>query len=146
METSTFGSELVAMRIAKELIVALRYKLRMFGVPIDGPANVYCDNQGVVKNTSLPESTLSKKHNAINYHTVREAVAAGIMRVAKEPTETNLADLFTKPLSRLRRNSLLANIVWGPYFHSEWIEGGRKRKASALEDNAPDDADIDDDG
>ena len=79
VETSTFGSELVAMRIAKEMIVGLRHKLRMFGVPIDGPANVYCDNQGVVKNTSLPESTLSKKHNAINYHAVREACAAGII-------------------------------------------------------------------
>ena len=134
VETSTFGSELVAMRIAKELIVALRYKLRMFGVPIEGAANVYCDNQGVVKNTSLPESTLSKKHNAINYHTVREAVAAGIMRVAKEPTESNLADLFTKPLSRIRRNALLANLVWGPQFHPEWVSG-KKRPATAMEDN-----------
>ena len=42
----------------------------MFGIPIDGPADVFCDNQGVVKNTSLPESMLSKKHNAINYHAV----------------------------------------------------------------------------
>ena len=142
VETSTFGSELVAMRIAKELIVALRYKLRMFGVPIDGPANVYCDNQGVVKNTSLPESTLSKKHNAINYHTVREAAAADILRVAKEPTQSNLADLFTKVLSRSRRNELLANIVWGPYFLPEWIESGRKRPATALEDN-PDNDDGD---
>ena len=56
----------------------------MFGIPIYGPADVFCDNQGVVKNTSLPESVLSKKHNAINYHAVREAVVAGIMRVAKE--------------------------------------------------------------
>jgi hypothetical protein len=28
----------------------MHYKLRMFGVPIDGPANVFCDNRGVVKN------------------------------------------------------------------------------------------------
>ena len=117
------------MRIAKEMIVALRYKLHMFGVPIDGPANVFCDNQGVVKNMSLPHSTLSKKHNAINYHAVREAVAAQILRVTKEPTESNLADLFTKVLSKQRCNSLLANIVWGPYCHEEWLEqGGRKRK------------------
>jgi hypothetical protein len=34
---------------------------------------------GVVKNVSIPESTLMKKHNAINYHAVREAVAAGIL-------------------------------------------------------------------
>ena len=43
----------------------------MFGVRVQGPANVFCDNRGVVKNTSVPESTLSKKHNAINYHAVR---------------------------------------------------------------------------
>ena len=60
VESSTFGSEFVAMRIAKDLAIALRYKLRMFGIPIDGPADVFCDNQGVVKNTSLPESVLSK--------------------------------------------------------------------------------------
>ena len=70
MESSTFGSEFVTMRIAKDLAIALGYKLRMFGIPIDGPADVFCDNQGVVKNMSLPESVLSKKHNAINYHAV----------------------------------------------------------------------------
>ena len=51
VETSTFGSKLVAMQIAKEMIVGLCYKLQMFGVPIEGPANVYCHDQGVVKNT-----------------------------------------------------------------------------------------------
>jgi len=80
VESSSFGSEFVAARIARDLIVSLRIKLRMFGCPIDGPANVFCDNQGVVKNASLLESTLSKKHNAINYHVVREAAAAGILR------------------------------------------------------------------
>ena len=39
VEAATFGSELNALRICKEMIVALRYKLRMFGVPVDGPAN-----------------------------------------------------------------------------------------------------------
>jgi hypothetical protein len=36
VETSTFGSKFVAMKIAVELIEALRYKLIMFGMPIDG--------------------------------------------------------------------------------------------------------------
>ena len=128
VETSTFGSELVALRIAKEMIVGLRYKLRMFGVPLQGPANVYCDNQGVVKNASLPESTLSKKHNSINCHAVREAVAAGIMRVAKEDTKTNLADLFTKILQRLRREYLLSHLVYGPWTLSHWVTGRKRKK------------------
>jgi hypothetical protein len=41
MESSTFGSEFVALRICVEIIEALRYKLRMFGIPIDGPANTF---------------------------------------------------------------------------------------------------------
>jgi hypothetical protein len=44
VESSTFGSEFVALRTAVELIIGLRYKLRMFGVPINHPANVFCNN------------------------------------------------------------------------------------------------------
>lgn len=40
VETSNFGSEFIATKIAVELIEALRYKLRMFGIPIKGPANM----------------------------------------------------------------------------------------------------------
>jgi hypothetical protein len=99
--------------VARYLISALRTKLRLFGVPLKGPANVLCDNLGVVKNTSIPESTLTKKHNSINYHTiVREAAAMGMLRVGKEDTETNLADLLTKILSQPRREKLLGAFVY----------------------------------
>ena len=112
VETSTFGSEFVALRTARDMIMAMRYKLRMFGIPLNGPAQVFCDNQGVVKNTSIPESVLTKKHNAINYHAVREAAAAGVLQVHKEDTQTNLADLFTKVLPADRRRELLGSIVY----------------------------------
>jgi hypothetical protein len=112
VEASTFGSELVAMRVARDLISALRIKLRYFGIPLIGPASLLCDNQGVVKNTSIPESTLTKKHNAINYHIIRESAAMGMIRVGKEDTETNLADLLTKILNQPRRESLLNSIMY----------------------------------
>src|SRR6056300_889419 len=60
VEASSFSSEMVAMRIALENIESLKYKLRMFGVPLPEPANVYGDNRGVILNTSVPESTLNK--------------------------------------------------------------------------------------
>jgi hypothetical protein len=66
----------------------------MFGVEIDGPANVFSDNHCVMKNISILESTLMKKHNAINYHVVREAVVASVLRVGKEDGEANLVDLL----------------------------------------------------
>jgi hypothetical protein len=55
---------------------------------------------------------LLKKHNAINYHAVREAVAAQIIRVIKEDGMTNLADLFTKILTADRRRALCRHIQY----------------------------------
>ena len=99
VEASTFGAEFRAMKTAVELVEALRYELRMFGVPIDGTASVFCDIDAVYKNTVLPESTLHKKHHSIAYHRCREAVAAGAIMVTKEGTQSNLYDLFTKIMS-----------------------------------------------
>jgi hypothetical protein len=98
VESPTFGSEFIAMRICVDMIKALRYKLRIFGIPIEGPANVFCDNNSVVINATIPTSLLKKKHNAIAYHRVRESIAAETIRVAKVKSEENLADIFTKPL------------------------------------------------
>jgi hypothetical protein len=84
----------------------------MFGVPIEGPANVFCDNHGVVKNVSIPESTLMKKHNSINYHAVREAVAAGILQDGKEDGETNLANLLTKDFTGEKWWNMCWHIMW----------------------------------
>jgi len=112
VEASTYGSELLAMRIALELIEGLRYKLRMFGVPIDGPCNVFCDNNAVVLNTTVPDSQLKKKHAAVNYHRVREGIAAGTIQVAKEYTKSNLADLGTKLLSGPELYELKQRILW----------------------------------
>ena len=101
VETSTFSSEFITMKTVVEHIEALCYKLRMFSIPIEGPTNVFCDNEAVFKNPSIPDSTLKKKHTSICYHRARE-VAARMMRVAKEGTATNLADLFMKPLTDSR--------------------------------------------
>jgi hypothetical protein len=68
VEASTYGNEMLAMRISIETIEGLHYKLRMLGVPIDGGCNVFCDNNGVVLNMTVPESRLKTKHAAINHH------------------------------------------------------------------------------
>ena len=70
VEASTYGSELVAMRQVRDKIVELRIKCKSIGLRLVGPSEVLCDNQGMGKNTSIPEPTLSKKHNAVNYHIV----------------------------------------------------------------------------
>jgi hypothetical protein len=98
------------MRVAIERIKALRYKLRMFGIPIEGPTNVLGDNESVVNSASKVEARLNKKHNAICFHTVREASAAKWIRVGWEPTASNIADIFTKMLDTVQRRNLLSRI------------------------------------
>jgi hypothetical protein len=83
----------------------------MFGVPLDGPSIVYCDNHSVVHNGSRPESVLRKKHNSISYHKIREAVAAGYIEIHKISTTDNLADLLTKPLSGIATEKLTSQIL-----------------------------------
>jgi hypothetical protein len=112
VESSTFGSEFIAAKTAIDMIEGLRYKLRMMGISIDGPTNLFGDNMSVVINATYVESPLKKKHNAIAYHRVREAIASGFVRLAHEPGETNLADILSKPLPGPRLRILSRMIMF----------------------------------
>ena len=111
VEAASFGSEIIAARIAKEKIQALTYKLRMLGIPIAGPACMYVDNDSVVKSVSTPESKLKKKHLSICYHAVREAIAANVMKVCWISSKDNLADLCTKILHGKTLHDLIDRIM-----------------------------------
>ena len=89
----------MASRIATELILEVRFMLRSLGVDLDGPTLMLGDTMSVVLNTSVPLSVLKKKHNAIAYHRVREAIAAKALRFAYGKSEENVGDILTKPLS-----------------------------------------------
>ena len=84
----------------------------MFGVSINSPSNIFCDNRVVCENTTRPESTLKKKHRNIDYHCSREAVAAGTIVVYKEHTSTNFSDVFTKTIVAPRRENLLDRFTY----------------------------------
>ena len=79
----------------------------MFGVPVGGPTDMFCDNEAVYKKSSTPESVLRKKHHSVTYHKCREEVKSGIYRRAKEDKDTSLSDIFTKVLPGPRRERLL---------------------------------------
>jgi hypothetical protein len=98
IETSTFGSEFVAMKHCCEYIRGLRYKLRMMGIPCEDPSFIYGDNQSVLYNSTLPESTLKKKSNSIAYHFVREGAAIGEWVTSYVRSGDNPSDILTKPV------------------------------------------------
>ena len=100
------------MKTAVEMIEGLRYKLRMLGIRVDGPTNVFCDNESVFKNATKPESTLKKKHNAIAYHRTREAIASNIIRIAWEDGRFNIADVLTKLMPGPKLRELISCILY----------------------------------
>ena len=112
VETSTYGSELVAMRIAMEAMLELRFKLREMGVGFYETSTILCDNEAVVKNMQLPSSTLKKKHNACAYHRCREMIAASIARVGHISGTLNTSDIMTKPKGPMDYYRLLKGVLF----------------------------------
>ena len=45
VETSSFGAEFIAMKQCCEYLRRLRHKLRMFGIPVEGPSVIFGDNK-----------------------------------------------------------------------------------------------------
>ena len=99
VQTATYGSEFMAARTASEQIIDLRYTLRMMGIPIDGPSWMFGDNQSVITSSTIPESTLNKRQNALSYHLVRECVAAKMINFMPVSGKVYPSDLLTKLLS-----------------------------------------------
>ena len=114
VETAVYGSEFMAGRLAVEQIMELRYMFVMLGVPIEGPTYLFGDNLSMVTSSTIPSSSLKKRHNMLSYHRVREAIAADIIRMIHIPGDENPADVLTKilghgPLYKLTRRFIFYN-------------------------------------
>jgi len=117
VEASTFGAEICAARIAVEEAIGTINTLKSLGLPIDGPAEIYIDNHAVVQNTTIPGSSLRKKHLSIAYHIIREAQVADLVRIFHIRSEDNPSDILTKstpcPVFTGHNSHLMAHALRG---------------------------------
>jgi hypothetical protein len=74
---------------------------------LDGLTLMLGDNMSVVLNTSVPSIVLKKKHSAIAYHRVREAISAKGMRFAYVKSDEKVSDILTKPINKERFHYLV---------------------------------------
>jgi len=123
VETSTYGSEMVAAQIAIDLIIEMRYKFRMLGIKLEKQTMLLGDNMSVVLNTTIPSSALKKKHLACSYHRIREAIAGGFAVFGQIASELNLADIGTKPLGTLAFHRLIGSYLFRYPKHLEKAKG-----------------------
>jgi hypothetical protein len=96
VETATYGSEFVAARTCVDQIVDLRTTLRYLGVPIRDKSYVFGDNKTVVDSSTIPHAKLHKRHNALSFHRVREAIASKFIEMHHLDGIFNPADILSK--------------------------------------------------
>jgi len=96
VETATYGSEFIAARTAIDQIVDLRNTLRYLGVPIRDKSYLFGDNKSVVDSSSQPFAKLHKRHNALSFLRVREAIASGFVAFNFLDGKFNPADILSK--------------------------------------------------
>ena len=101
------------MRHAVEEVGSIHYMLRCLGVNVDVPSKVFGDNLGVIQNATIKDSLLKKKHVAISYHKVREAVAAGVIVPIKISSAYNFSDCLTKAPPIADHNRLVNSLFFG---------------------------------
>ena len=74
----------------------IRQSLRYLGAPIGSKSYLFGDNRSVITSATLPHSTLTKCHNILAFHRVRDAIAAKIMAFYCIQSAYNLSDMLSK--------------------------------------------------
>jgi len=64
------------------------------------------DNNGALELVKCPRMRPKTKHTAIKYHHFREQVMTGKIKIEGIDTSTQIADIFTKPLTRTKFETL----------------------------------------
>jgi hypothetical protein len=96
IETATYGNEYISARTCVDQIMDLRTTLWYLSVPIRDMSYMFGDNKSVINSSTQPHSKLHKRHNALSFHCVCEAIASGYVMLTYLPGKFNPADILSK--------------------------------------------------
>ena len=71
------------------------------------PTQIFCDNEPAIK---IAQFHPRSKHFDTKYHFVREQVEEGTIVLTHCPGKDNVADLFTKPLAKIKFGSYCSQL------------------------------------
>ena len=98
---SSTEAEYIALSMASQEAVWLSRLLKNVGVKQEEPILIYEDNQGAIELSRKPKFHNRTKHIDIAHHFIREKVKDKVIYVKYCETEQMLADIMTKPLSKV---------------------------------------------
>lgn len=79
-------------------------------VPITGSPLLLCDNVGAIFLSKNPVISTRSKHIALDFHFLRDQVDSGTLKIGHVSSVDQLADIFTKPLSKDRVSFLRSKL------------------------------------
>lgn len=99
---STCEAEYMALASAIQECMYLQQLLKGIDKYQYAPTKVYDDNQGTIALARNPVNRQRCKHIDIKYHFIRETVSSGKISLEYCPTDNMIADLMTKPATKLQ--------------------------------------------
>ena len=105
-----YGSKFTAARIAVDQIITDRTMLRYLFIPIKNNTYMFGDNWSVIDSSNLPHAKLHKRHNALSFYRVREAIAAKIIFFIYLLENINPADILSKHWGHQQIKTVLKTI------------------------------------
>ncbi|KAK1651200.1 hypothetical protein QYE76_069005 [Lolium multiflorum] len=102
-KSSTESEYIAASEASSEAVWMKRFIVELGVVPsaLD-PLVIYCDNMGAIANAQEPRSHKRLKHIKLRYHSIREYIEDGEVKICKVHTDLNVADPLTKALPRAK--------------------------------------------
>jgi len=120
---STTESEYIALSMASRELIPIRrlivelHKHGLFSTPLDKPfsithtstleaSTIYEDNASCIVLAHSEGTKVRTKHISLKWHRFKDHIRAGDIKVVKIDTNLNWADILTKPLCKVKHESL----------------------------------------
>ena len=123
---ATCDSEIPSERACVEQLMGLRVTLRHLVVPLRDQSFVFEDNDTVVYSRMTYHAKVRKRHVALSFHRVREAIATKIIAYYFVRGMINLADVLNKHSSHAKAWTSLKPLLCWQGCTMDCTEDGKK--------------------
>lgn len=103
-------AEYISLAESCRELLWLKKLLKDFGEPVQEPVQIFEDNQSCIKMLEQNAGLKRSKHVDTKYHFVKDLAENDNVNVTYCPSADMLADIFTKPLNRVKLEDIRERI------------------------------------